>query len=1419
MKKLRILFAVVFPTMVIGQTQTENYIKTTTYLSEYSGDINYNTTLIGSDIYWCNGSVGAGGASGTINIANNVLSISINGSWATICRLKVGTIKSLDTSSPLPDTKLGSITNSSGEDTGYYAKIEGGDLKFYSPYFTDGVKSTLSRNIPGGSSINYSVGVGTIYTCPSSGAGGGSGGTVTIENGILTLNFSGGWSYTCDLKLGQIVYLDTSVIPDMELGIIKSNKGENTVYKAKIENNWLVFYTDEEIKEATTGIEVDFNIDLNPKKNENITYYDGLGRPKQSIAIRAGGQSEDIITPVKYDEYGRQSREYLPYAVTSNNGLILPNALNEVVTFYSTSDKYENTPNPYSEKEFEASPLNRILKQAAPGEAWKLGSGHEIEFDYQANTTADQVRLFTVNLSTDYTPTLAATGYYQPGELYKTITRDENHTGTTKTHTSEEFKDKQGRIVLKRTYINTPPSGEPEGADTYYVYDDYGNLTYVLPPKVDATTATLATINGLLDDLCYQYKYDERNRLVEKKIPGKEKEYIVYNKLDQPVLTQDANLRKNHQWLFTKYDAFGRVVYTGIYTHTGETNQSQMQTALNNHYAGNTPPKQFEEKLGSEGSYHYYSNTTFPVNNLEVLTVNYYDNYTFDLAGLTVTTGSIYEQAIATNVKGLATGTKVRVLGTNNWITTITVYDKKGRAIYVAGKNDYLGTTDIVQTKYDFTGRVLKTKTRHQKGSEEEIVTLDVFTYDHAGRLKTQVQCIGDDSLPEDCNDGDTEPGIELKGTITQTTNIVASQSITLIPDFHVVATNELSFSAKVEPGGELIAENTYDELGQLVEKKVGGSNGAGGLQTIDYSYNIRGWLKQINNPASLGTDLFGFAINYNVPTKSLGATALYNGNISETIWKTANDNVKRAYGYQYDALNRITAATDNTGHYNVGNISYDKNGNIKSLNRVGLDENTTNSFITIDQLMYSYDSGNKLLKVTDSAANDQFGFKDDAVNTTADNVNDYTYDENGNMVSDANKGIAGITYNHLNLPTQVSFASGNIQYIYSADGTKLRKTVNDNGNVITTDYAGNYIYENGSLKIFFHPEGYFDVTGTPPSGELEGAYVYQYKDHLGNIRLSYSDADNDGVISGNTEIIEENSYYPFGLKHHGYNSVVSGVDHPYGYNGKEEQNELGLNWIDITARNYDPALGRWMNIDPLAEEMRRYSPYTFAFDNPIYFIDPDGMMPFGMGDMDEDKNFDFSQFQLEGWTSTVVNDKGEIIDHKDDGDPGIYLNERSEENLIGYESDDREYNVGSSLLYDDLFDDAKLPDGFLLRLGDIKPTILEVPLLVQLVNPAGWSNIKFLGYFARLKVLLNGGTAEVTVQILANVDKTSNLIKLLRAVEAEAKANGVSKLVINGVEILNKDLIGPKALQVFERLGYTVETVTDTTIRIVKNL
>jgi RHS repeat-associated protein len=367
----------------------------------------------------------------------------------------------------------------------------------------------------------------------------------------------------------------------------------------------------------------------------------------------------------------------------------------------------------------------------------------------------------------------------------------------------------------------------------------------------------------------------------------------------------------------------------------------------------------------------------------------------------------------------------------------------------------------------------------------------------------------------------------------------------------------------------------------------------------VDYRYNIRGWLKEINDVNSLGSDLFGFKIGYNE-----GANALYNGNISSTSWRTNNtDNSLKQYNYLYDALNRIKSGKDNTTNeqYSLQNVLYDKNGNITRLVRTGhLVENplagNTSHFGEMDNMYYFYDAGNKLQRVND-VANKSYGFKDSSTNGT-----DYSYDQNGNMTSDANKGISNITYNHLNLPIQVTMVDGNIQYIYDAVGLKLKKIVTNTAesSLTNTEYAGNYIYENGSLQFFNTAEGYVEDDG---SGGFD--YIYQYKDHLGNIRLSYSDADGNGVIA-QSEIREENNYYPFGLKHRGYNQYQGAArDHTFEYNGSELEESLGFNMMEMEMRQFDPALARWVVLDPVTHHS--LSPYNSFDNNPIIFADPSG--------------------------------------------------------------------------------------------------------------------------------------------------------------------------------------------------------------------
>lgn len=902
-----------------------------------------------------------------------------------------------------------------------------------------------------------------------------------------------------------------------------------------------------------------------------VQYFDGLGRPIQQVAHKQSGTGKDIIVHTGYDEFGRQPKDYLPYVRSSVSLSFDPSGQSNTESFYATNNvsltgnpHFETTGNPYSEKILESSPLSRIFEQAAPGNPWEKANGKTIKFDYRTNEE-DEVVYFKANTSWSstynlYTITLVKDGFYAPNQLYKTITKDENWTSGVN-NTTEEFKNKQGQVVLKRTYNN----GDKH--DTYYVYDIYGNLTYVIPPKVDVSQTVTQTI---LDGLCYQYKYDYRNRLAEKKLPGKIWEYIIYDKLDRVVATGPAkppfsNL-SNYGWSVTKYDKFNRPILTGWMSSASTINSTLRKTLQD---ARNAETTHFSESRNESttdvtimGITYRYSNTAWPTSGYHVLSVTYYDDYNYP--DPPTIPAEVEEQEVYYNNTrkpiGLVTGTWTRVLRTSTSYrneTSYTLYDIKSRPIRVFSRNGELGAGGFTQTdtKFDFSGKAERTVTLHKRiNSESGVTTKDFYTYSDQDRLVKHIQQIN-------------------SGT------------------------------------PQLIAHNTYDELGNLISKKVGGTDvtAAVSLQKIDYKYNVRGWLKGINNVDDLaeGTeplDLFAFKINYNTVENDVNQTvkALFNGNIAETFWKTAGDNTTRSYSYNYDHLNRLNDAVFHKNNqrlhsYDEKITEYDKNGNIIKLERNGNVEDVVPS-IEIDDLTYVYKANsNELVKVTDdSSPTTNSGFIDGA-----DNTEEYGYDDFGNMVRDDNKGITDIKYNHLNLPTKIILGtSGEIEYVYNALGVKNEKIVDG----VTTKYmSGGYQYENNVLKFFPHAEGYVTKEGSSTY-----RHVFNYTDHLGNIRLKYCDLNQNGEIEAN-EILEENHYYPFGLKHEGYNTNTHGLANRYKYNGKEFQDELGLNVYDYGNRNYDAAIGRFFNMDRFSEKYVDTSPYHYTKNNPVFFIDIKG--------------------------------------------------------------------------------------------------------------------------------------------------------------------------------------------------------------------
>jgi RHS repeat-associated protein len=862
---------------------------------------------------------------------------------------------------------------------------------------------------------------------------------------------------------------------------------------------------------------LDYNGTTPTKTSETVQYFDGLGRPKQVVNIKASPLGKDVVTPIVYDGFGRQVKDYLPVPQSSTlNGAIIADPLANVTNTPYSTEKI------YAEKVLENSPLDRILQQKQVGNAW---DNKPVQFQYDANTVADGVRKFTTTTIWENGATKTTLGenwLFTDGQLYKNTVTDEDGNKTI------EFKNGQGQVVMVRKIVS-----DTESADTYYVYNEYNQLAYVIPPLA-SIRGDIVTNTTKHDELCYQYRYDGRNRLVEKKLPGKGWEYMLYDKQDRLVATQDTVLKEKGQWLYTKYDQFGRVAITGI----GTGYQRSVEQVTVDSFGSNNVTRINTPFFNRQGIDVYYNNPdgSWPnsSNWVTLLSLNYYDSYPgyyfnpsfpTDILGETTLTDTPTAEGLST--KSLPVMSLVKNIEDDNWTKNYTYYDKKGRAIGSYSIN-HLGGYTKMDSKLDFAGMVKQSITRHKRlnGDTDKIIT-ENFTYDHQNRLLSHT---------------------------------------------HQIDTNPV----------EYLAQNSYNEISQITNKKVGGGAPSSPLQSVDYAYNIRGWMTKINDPANLSGKLYGYEMKYQNP-QSGGWIPKYNGNISEIDWKSSQDDVLRRYNYEYDPLNRLVG-----GYYLEPNSSivwvgyfheyynYDLNGNITRLVRMGKPVAPQTTAQQIDELIYTY-AGNRLITVSDASQNNS-GYPLGG--------STISYDVNGNMTNHLDKGISLIQYNYQNLPKQITSSLGNTSYIYRADGGKVKKIF---GSKIT-DYLDGFQYENAVLKFFPTSEGYFNFENNK--------YIYNYTDHLGNIRISYFN-NGSGV-----EVLEENNYYPFGLKHEGYNGLAGNPSYQYKYNGKELQ-ETGM--YDYGARMYMPDLGRWGVVDPLAEKMTRHSPYNYAFNNPIRFVDPDG--------------------------------------------------------------------------------------------------------------------------------------------------------------------------------------------------------------------
>lgn len=848
---------------------------------------------------------------------------------------------------------------------------------------------------------------------------------------------------------------------------------------------------------------------------QTTSYFDGLGRPLQTVAMQGslatGGTATDMVSSNLYDTYGREPLKYLPFAANNTggntsltDGNFKLNPFQEQAAFLLSS----NTSSPitgqnetyfYGKTNFEASPLNRPKESYAPGDNWvgtEGGTKNGTKINYYVNTATDAVRIWNVTVgATGSFSSYSSLGAYPAGALYKTITSDE------KNNQVIEFKDKEGKVILKKVQLTALADDGTTGSDhtgwlcTYYLYDDLNNLHCVIQPNGVQliSSAWVLTDVTILAEQCFRYEYDQRNRMIIKKVPGAGEVWMVYDGLDRLVMTQDANMRSANvmQWMYTKYDGLNRPVSTGRITDN--TNYNSLTYHLGLAYLSTNYPD-----LSLYAGY-------------ETLTTTHYDDYLGLSAGLTA---SLYASGYATYLtasattpdyaepttqslaaRGMPTWTSVEVIGSaSQFISTVNIYDLKGRVLQTQSIN-VNGKLDVVTNQYSFSNQVLRSHINHKYASQ----SYDVGThniYDDLGRVT---------GVEKNLNNG----------------------------------------------GWKAINAITYDALGQLKTKKLSPAfNGSAGLENLTYDYNIRGWMLGANRDFvrdANSTNYFGFDLGYDKANNNLinnqtYANPQFNGNIEGTVWKSRGDGEKRKYDFTYDAANRLLKADFNqytgTTFNKTANVNfstqmgdginatsaYDANGNIIGITQSGL---KIGGSVVIDQLTYSYQTNsNKLLRVTDgivTADNGKLGDFKDGTNTGTD---DYSYDANGNLSLDNNKAISSISYNHLNLPWVITVAGkGTITYLYDAAGNKLQKqtlesaaTVNVSGTnystsiTTTTVYVAGVVYESKSYgnATVNTALGNADVLQFIPQEEgrirkkTDGTFAYDYfiKDHLGNTRM-----------------------------------------------------------------------------------------------------------------------------------------------------------------------------------------------------------------------------------------------------------------------------------------------------------------------------
>ena len=869
---------------------------------------------------------------------------------------------------------------------------------------------------------------------------------------------------------------------------------------------------------ASTSNPMDY---ISEDSRSSIQYLDGLGRPVQTVLVGQGGDYYDIVTKTEYNYLNKVAKEWLPIEGSFNGA------------FVSASDYSQKASSFYNNEAPFTATSYQIYKEGVQ-RVYKPGYYNKNISSYIIHQSISDCRWF----SCDDDGSLIANGYFPKSAVFAMSTDDED------CKTVFEVHDREGRTILRRAIADNN-----QYADTYFVYDIYGDLRYMISPKA----AALFPLNGscdaeILKSLCFYYEYDARHRVTLKRLPGAEPIYFVYDKLNRPIFSQDGVQRASSNWSVIKYDPQKRIAVEGIASIPGATRES-LQAIW-----GDSTIIAIPQTTGNINEIALMYSTNCGPSNFTAQRAYFYDNYSH-WGNYPIPSDANYTVNTSLSAQGLLTGTAVYD-NSGNCIVEAIYYDDRGREV-MRCERDYYANASSATTfnKYSFRGLLLGTKS-----------------------VASQL----------------------LEGTVTASHNV--EWNYTYDGGDRVTITK-----MRIDGGNwKEMSGYQYDEVGRLKRKAMGTFISTAGSNVINYDYHIHGNISAISSP------WFSQRLYYGENPFN-PSQVYRNGNLcasTSSVVNTTSDlfESELSFSYEYDKLNQLRSAIEDNAGSDIGEwFEYDLNGNIVSLERTFEGYYVQDAAISYDgnQIVSVNDASEDV--ATGLAPRFPSGVYSDAVaydangNITRDDtraISSVTYHPFYNLPKRVTFADGSyLAWDYRPDGTKVKSTSSE-KYI------RVTVTVNSKGDTIVRErtmyntdlrkYIGAFEISGNTWRVY-HDAGHSDLNTS--TGALTHRYYVQ--DYLGSTRA---------VIDESGNVLQSTAYYPSGVPLTPNELTPQTIKL---HTGKDFFYLQGAGWYDNHARYYDCLIPTFKSQDPLAEKYPWLSPYNHCANNPMRFVDPDGKQIF----------------------------------------------------------------------------------------------------------------------------------------------------------------------------------------------------------------